>query len=143
MSASAAVRPTGIAHHHRLQDLITELHRTHSPMVDGQVATYIPELGKANPDHFAICLVSTEGDVVEAGDCDVPFTIQSISKPFTFGMVLEELGRDTVSRYVGVERSGAPATAIGRSRICCSTSTSSTSRLKRRSTSTSSSARSS
>jgi glutaminase len=36
----------------------------------------------------------------------VPFTIQSISKPLTFGMALEEFGPQEVARYVGVEPSG-------------------------------------
>jgi glutaminase len=102
----SAVRTTTVAEDHRLQELITELHAKHQPLSTGQVATYIPELGNANPEHFGICVVSTDGDVLTAGDCDVPFTIQSISKPFTFGMSLEELGDHTVSRYVGVEPSG-------------------------------------
>ena len=42
----------------------------------------------------------------ETGDWEQPFTIQSISKPFTFGMALEELGPDGVSRHVDVEPSG-------------------------------------
>ena len=105
MSAPAAPA-TSVAQHHRLQDLITELHARHTSLTDGHVATYIPELGKANPEHFGVCVVTAEGEVLSAGDCDQPFTIQSISKPFTFGMALEELGRETVSRYVGVEPSG-------------------------------------
>jgi glutaminase len=105
MTTSAA-RATSIAQDHRLHELITDLHGTHAPLTDGHVATYIPELGKANPDHFGVCVVTAEGDVLCAGDCDQPFTIQSISKPFTYGMVLEELGRNEVSRYVGVEPSG-------------------------------------
>jgi glutaminase len=106
MSPTAAPATTSVAHHHRLQDLVTELHGRHLSLTDGHVATYIPELGKANPDHFGVCVVTAEGDVLSAGDCDQPFTIQSISKPFTFGMALEELGRETVSRCVGVEPSG-------------------------------------
>ena len=42
----------------------------------------------------------------EAGDCDQPFTIQSISKPFTFGMALEEFGHEQVCQHVDVEPSG-------------------------------------
>ena len=103
---TTAVSANSIAHVHRLQDLITDLYTKHTSLTDGHVATYIPELGKANPNHFGVCVVTAEGDVLSAGDCDVPFTIQSISKPFTFGMALEELGRDTVSKYVGVEPSG-------------------------------------
>ena len=98
MSPTAAPATTSVAHHHRLQDLVTELHGRHLSLTDGHVATYIPELGKANPDHFGVCVVTAEGDVLSAGDCDQPFTIQSVSKPFTFGMALEELGRETVSR---------------------------------------------
>jgi len=103
---TTAVRTTSLAQDHRLQELIGELHTRHVPLTAGQVATYIPELGRANPEHFGICVVTAEGEVLAAGDCDVPFTIQSISKPFTFGMVLEELGEETVSGYVGVEPSG-------------------------------------
>ena len=88
----SAVRTTSVAQEHRLQELIDQLHATHVPLTAGQVATYIPELGKANPEHFGISVVTAEGDVLTSGDCDVPFTIQSISRPFTFRMALEELG---------------------------------------------------
>ena len=91
---------------HEVQILIEDLHREFQSHNDGQVATYIPELGKANPDHFGICITTADGRVFEAGDCDQPFTIQSISKPFTFGMAIEELGHEKVFRHVGVEPSG-------------------------------------
>jgi len=91
---------------HELQTLIDTLHAKYRPITDGQVATYIPELGKADPEHFGICLVSTDGHVFEAGDCDQPFTIQSISKPFAFGLAVEELGQELVLQRVSVEPSG-------------------------------------
>jgi glutaminase len=73
---------------------------------DGELATYIPELGNADPQHFGICLVTSDGQLYETGQSDIMFTIQSISKPFTFGMALQELGHEKVLRYVGVEPSG-------------------------------------
>ena len=76
------------------------------PLTTGEVATYIPELSKANPDDFGVSLVTADGRMFEAGSCDRPFTIQSISKPFTFGIALEELGHDKVFQHVGVEPSG-------------------------------------
>ena len=97
---------------HELQILIEELHGEYAPVTDGKVATYIPELGKANPDDFGICLVSTDGRVFETGTTDQPFTIQSISKPFMFGMATEELGSEKVLEYVGVEPSGEPFNSI-------------------------------
>ncbi len=72
----------------------------------GEVATYIPELSKADPEAFGVCLVTADGRTFEAGDCDRPFTIQSISKPFTYGMALEEFGATKVFEHVGVEPSG-------------------------------------
>ena len=91
---------------HELQSVVENLHRRYQSVTSGEVATYIPELGKASADDFGICLVTAEGRAFEASDCDRPFTIQSISKPFTFGMAIEEFGHDTVSRHVGVEPSG-------------------------------------
>jgi glutaminase len=89
-----------------LQELIEDLHRKYASNNNGEVATYIPELGKANPDDFGICLVTADGRVFETGNSDRPFTIQSISKPFTYGMALEAYGQERVSRHVGVEPSG-------------------------------------
>jgi glutaminase len=97
---------------HELQHLIEDLYDKYVPVNDGKVATYIPELGKANPDDFGICLVSSDGRVFETGNCNQPFTIQSVSKPFTFGMAVEELGHEKVFQRVGVEPSGEPFNSI-------------------------------
>lgn len=91
---------------HRLQELIEELHQRHVPRNDGEVAAYIPELGKADPEDFGICVATSDGRIFETGDSAHTFTIQSISKPFTYGMALEVYGQDKVSQYVGVEPSG-------------------------------------
>jgi glutaminase len=76
------------------------------------VATYIPELGRADPDDFGICLAASDGRVFEVGVTDRPFTIQSISKPLTFGLALEEFGHQKVAQHVGVEPSGDTFNAI-------------------------------
>lgn len=89
-----------------LQELIEELHGKYALRTDGEVATYIPELGKADPEDFGICVATSDGRVFETGDSDRLFTIQSISKPFTYGMALEAHGQEKVSRHVGVEPSG-------------------------------------
>jgi glutaminase len=97
---------------HEVQTLVETLHAKYLPLSDGDVATYIPELGNANPDEFGVCLVTADGRVFQAGDCDRPFTIQSISKPFTFGMAIEECGHDRVFERVDVEPSGDSFNAI-------------------------------
>ena len=78
----------------------------------GQVATYIPELGKVDPELFGIALATSTGQTFEVGHTDQPFTLQSISKPLTFGIALETFGHDVVSSRVGVEPSGEAFNAI-------------------------------
>ncbi len=78
----------------------------------GNVADYIPELGKADPDHFGISLATLDGHVYEVGDSRIPFTIQSMSKPFVFALALDTLGAARVESAIGVEPSGDPFNSI-------------------------------
>ena len=78
----------------------------------GAVADYIPELGKADSDHFGVGLATIDGHVYEAGDTRIPFTIQSISKPFVFALALDTLGAARVESAIGVEPSGDPFNSI-------------------------------
>lgn len=78
----------------------------------GAVADYIPELGKADPDHFGISLATLDGHVYEVGDSRIPFTIQSMSKPFVFALALDTLGAAQVESQIGVEPSGDPFNSI-------------------------------
>jgi len=78
-----------------LKDYILQVYERHRSNHEGQVATYIPELGKANPDHFGISVVTAEGQEFSVGDSQQEFTIQSICKPLAFLMALEQHGRET------------------------------------------------
>ena len=89
-----------------IQTYLERLHARHAELRTGDVATYIPELGKADPDWFAICLATTDGHVYEVGDARQTFSIQSISKPLTYGLALEDHGREAVLAKIGVEPSG-------------------------------------
>jgi len=89
-----------------IHDQLEALHREYSQIHEGEVATYIPELGKANPDWFGICVVTTTGGIYEVGDSRQEFTIQSLSKPFVYGLALEDHGRTEVLSKVGVEPTG-------------------------------------
>ena len=65
-----------------------------------------PELGKADPEWFGICVVTADGRVFEVGDTRQRFTLQSASKPFAYGLALETWGREHVLARVGVEPTG-------------------------------------
>src|SRR6202165_5165487 len=87
-------------------------HTDFSAETGGAVADYIPELGKADPDHFGISLATIDGHVYEVGDTRIPFTIQSMSKPFVFALALDTLGAARVENAIGVEPSGDPFNSI-------------------------------
>jgi glutaminase len=77
----------------------------------GKVADYIPSLGKVSPAHFGIAIVDEHGETFAAGDADMPFSIQSVSKVFTLTMALQKHGDELWSR-VGREPSGSAFNSI-------------------------------
>jgi glutaminase len=91
---------------------LTACHADFAAEHGGEVANYIPELGKADPDHFGISLATLDGHVYEVGDSRIAFTIQSMSKPFVFALALDTLGAAQVESQIGVEPSGDPFNSI-------------------------------
>ncbi len=72
----------------------------------GKIASYIPELSKANPNDLAICVLANDKKIYKCGDYNICFTMQSISKVLALIMALEILGKDKVFSCVGVEPTG-------------------------------------
>ncbi len=85
---------------------ITQLHKKYANIKEGKIANYIPELSLADSKWFGICIATTDGQVYEVGKTRQQFTIQSISKAFSYGLALEDNGKDYVLSKVGVEPSG-------------------------------------
>ncbi len=85
---------------------LTALLETVREEESGQVADYIPELASADPNPLGVAMCMVSGRVYAAGDCDVPFTLQSISKPFVYALALQDRGIDAVMSTVGMEPSG-------------------------------------
>jgi glutaminase len=93
-------------------DYLESLRARFMGLTDGRVADYIPELSHADPDWFGICIATRDGFIYEVGDSRQPFTLQSVSKPLTFGLALEENGEDKLLAKIGVEPSGDAFNAI-------------------------------
>jgi glutaminase len=77
----------------------------------GEVASYIPELARADINAFGLAVIDTDGNVAAGGDCHTPFSIQSISKVFTLTLALGKSG-DRLWQRVGREPSGSPFNSI-------------------------------
>ena len=95
-----------------IQEVIATLFHELQDCREGEVATYIPELAKADPEAFGIVMTTVDGRTYAMGDVDIPFTIQSISKPFLYGLALETLSQEVMHTKVGVEPSGDAFNAI-------------------------------
>lgn len=95
-----------------IREVLRDIHSRVLSNETGEIASYIPELAKANPRSFAITIATVDGQVFEVGDCDQLFSIQSISKPFVYGLALEDHGVESVLGKVGVEPTGEAFNAI-------------------------------
>jgi glutaminase len=103
------------AHDHTKLDeaaLVAHLHEIFANEHGGEVATYIPELAKVDPDLFGIAITRLDGTQFTAGDCTTAVTIQSVSKPFAYANVLEHIPTDEITSRVGIEPSGDPFNEI-------------------------------
>lgn len=89
-----------------VQRYLDELVAEFSSVTDGALADYIPELADADPADFGLALSAADGFVYESGDARTEFTIQSISKAFTYALALDHLGPRAVDAKIGVEPSG-------------------------------------
>ena len=89
-----------------VQQYLDQIRAEHADLNDGARASYIPELASVDPSGFGLSLSSSDGFVYESGDAAIQFTIQSISKPFTYALALDQLGEAAVDAKIGVEPSG-------------------------------------
>ncbi|HEX9211365.1 MAG TPA: glutaminase A [Bradyrhizobium sp.] len=111
-SAASLSRTTGYPTKPPLRRFLADCHEEFRADSSGELADYIPELKRANPDHFGVALVTIDGHVYEVGDSAVPFTIQSVSKAFVFALALETVGEERVAATIGVEPSGEAFNSI-------------------------------
>jgi len=91
------------------------LEKTYAKLKDnnsGDVATYIPALAQADPNNFGIVITDLKGNSYKIGDTETTFSIQSISKVLTYGLALQDHGRDVVRARVGIEPTGEPFNSI-------------------------------
>ncbi|OBK73978.1 glutaminase A [Mycobacterium sp. 1274761.0] len=95
-----------------VESLVEAAYRRCKSDTGGKVADYIPVLAQANPDWFAVCVTDVDGAVHSAGDVDIEFTIQSISKAFVYALVCEEYGHEVVGDRIGVNNTGLPFNSL-------------------------------
>ncbi len=96
----------------RVAALVAEAHERYQPLDEGDVADYIPALARASRRLFGLCVVGVNGAVHSAGDCGHEFSIQSISKPFVFALICQEIGAEAAREKIGVNSTGLPFNSV-------------------------------
>ncbi len=94
------------------QAILEEIYEEITPEIGrGKVADYIPALSSVDPQQFAFSIITTEGERYGVGDVQTQFSIQSISKVFTFTLALDIYSKNLYER-LGVEPSGNPFNSL-------------------------------
>lgn len=91
-----------------LGTIAKELHEELKDFNEGNVATYISQLAKVNPELWGICICTKDGQIIEIGDTSEGFTIQSCGKVVEYLASCNLNTKDVVHKHVGKESSGRP-----------------------------------
>jgi glutaminase len=91
------------------QSLVNDAHARFAGVYDGKNADYIPILATIPSELFGVAIATRDGTVYAAGDIDYRFSIQSVAKPFTAALVMQQYGGpDIIAEKIGVEPTGLP-----------------------------------
>jgi glutaminase len=90
----------------RVEAVVREAYDKFRSDTSGKNADYIPYLAQVDSRLFGISIVTTDNQVLNVGDVNYAFSIQSISKVFTLALAMEELGPDRVYQRIGSEPTG-------------------------------------
>ena len=72
-----------------------------------------PALARVPSELFGVCVVGTSGEVYAVGDTDYEFSIMSVSKPFVFALVCQEIGAEAAREKLGANATGMPFNSLG------------------------------
>lgn len=86
--------------------LVVDAHRRFSDVAQGEVSQVYPALARVPSHLFGISVVDPYGNFYEAGDATVPFTIMSVSKPFVFALIADQIGLTGARERIGMNATG-------------------------------------
>ena len=95
-----------------VQALVAEAHALFKPNTEGENSQVYPALARAASDLFGVCVAGTSGKIYAAGEADHEFSIMSVSKPFVFALVCQEIGPDQARERLGANATGMPFNSL-------------------------------
>ena len=86
--------------------LVAKAHHRFKSNPEGKNSAAYPALERVPRNLFGVCLLDAGGNVYAAGDAEYEFTIMSVSKPFVFALVCQELGVEETRQKIGANATG-------------------------------------
>lgn len=90
----------------QVRDLVNRAYEQFKTHTEGKNSTVYPALARVPSELFGICVVGTSGQVYAVGEAEHEFTIMSVSKPFLFALVCQEVGVEEARQKLGVNATG-------------------------------------
>jgi glutaminase len=92
--------------------LVGEAHARFKSNTGGENSRVYPALARVPRELFGVCVVGVSGKVYAAGDTDHEFSIMSVSKPFVFALVCQQVGAEQAREKLGANATGMPFNSL-------------------------------
>ena len=89
-----------------VKELVSEAYERFKSNTEGKNSDVYPALARVPSELFGVCVVGTSGNVYAVGDTDHEFSIMSVSKPFVFALVCQEMGAEQAREKLGANATG-------------------------------------
>lgn len=96
----------------QIKDVAQEAYNLYKDNTDGKNADYIPYLANIDPKLFGISICLMNGEIIQLGDSQYRFGIESVSKVLTAILVLRQYGAPKVLEMIGADATGLPFNSI-------------------------------
>lgn len=96
----------------QIKEAVQQAYEQFKNNTDGKNADYIPYLAGIDSKLFGISVCLLDGEVVNLGDTDYKFGIESVSKVHTAILALRQYGVDAVLDKIGADATGLPFNSI-------------------------------
>jgi len=90
----------------QIQKLVRDAHARFKSHDEGENSQVYPALARVPRDLFGICAVDTGGNVYSVGETEHEFSIMSVSKPFIFALICQEIGHEEARAKLGANATG-------------------------------------
>ena len=96
----------------QIKAAVEETYQECKGITGGHNADYIPFLANIDPNLFGISVTLLDGTVINVGDTDYKFGVESISKVLTAILILKQHGAKAVLDRIGADATGLPFNSI-------------------------------